>query len=119
MGESEEDSPNKDHESDDGDDGEDSEGIAAHLDRILDDLPRSDVETSRMGASKGPLGGPRDGRQKEASWHRSCADTPTAPTQGRAIPQPQPLSASGLGHRVKTMATGPLTRGRGTVAASS
>ena len=54
--------------------------MAASLDRILDDLPRTDVDTSRAGASKGPLGGPHDGQQKETSLSRSRADTPPAPT---------------------------------------
>jgi len=53
WGESEEDTPDEDDESDDGNDGKDSEGIAARLDRILDDLPRSDVETSRVGLPRG------------------------------------------------------------------
>jgi hypothetical protein len=39
WGESEEDSPDEDDKSDDSDDGEDSKGMAAHLDRILKDLP--------------------------------------------------------------------------------
>ena len=78
-GESEEDSPDEDDESDDSDDGEDSEGTAARLNRILEDLPRTDVDTSRAGASKGPLGGPRDGCQKEASPCRSHADNPLRP----------------------------------------
>jgi len=35
------------------------------------------------------------------------------------VSRPQPPLVSGVGHRVKTMATGPLTRGRAAVAASS
>ena len=40
---------------------------------------------------------------------------PPAPAQGRVIPQPQPLPVSGPSHRVKTLATGPFTRGRAAV----
>jgi len=42
---------------------------------------------------------------------------PLAPAQGRTVPRPQPPPASKAGHRVKSLATGPLTRGR-TVASS-
>jgi len=93
--------------------------MATRLDRILEGPPRADVNTSCVGASKRPLGGSRDGQQKEALPRSSRADTPPAPTQGRAIPQLQLPPASGADHWVKTMATGPLTRGRAAVAASS
>jgi hypothetical protein len=64
WGESEEDSPDEDDESDGDDDGDDFEGMAVRLDRILEDLPQTDVATSRVGASKEPQGEPRDARQK-------------------------------------------------------
>jgi len=78
VGESEEDSPNEDDENDDDDGNDDSEGMAARLDWILQDLPQTDVSTSRAGASKGPQGEPRDGCQKEASPRHPRADTPLA-----------------------------------------
>ena len=87
--------------------------MAAHLDRILEDLPQTDIATSLAGASKEPQGEPRDGHQK------GQADTPPAHAQGRAVPPSQPLLVSGLGHRVKTLMTGPFTRGRAAVVASS
>ena len=74
---------------------------------------------SRTGASKGPQGEPRDGCQKEASPHRPRADMPPAPTLGLAIPPLLPLPPSGLGRRVKTSTTRPLTRGRTAMVASS
>ena len=63
--ESEEDSPDKDDKNDDDDDGDDSEGMVARLDRILQDLPHTDVAPSCAGASKRPQGEPHDGRQRE------------------------------------------------------
>jgi len=83
-GEPQEDSPDED-DGDDDDDDNDSEGMAAHLDRALQGLPQTHVSSSRAGASKGPQGGDRDGRQREASPRRLRADTPPATTQGRAI----------------------------------
>ena len=88
WGESEEDTPDEDDENDDDDDGDDSEGMAARLDQILQDLTQTNVTMSRAGAFKGPQGEPRDGSQKEASPHRPHADTPPAPAQGRAVPPP-------------------------------
>ena len=111
--EPEEDSPDEgdDNEGDDGSD--DSEGMVARLDKILEDPPQADVDIPWMGAPKRAP----DGHQREPSPSRSRADTPPLPAPGRAISRPQPPPAPGAGHRVKTMATGPLTRGR--TAASS
>ena len=75
WGESKQDSPDEDDENDD-DDGDDSEGMAARLDRILQNLPQTDVVPSHAGASKGPQGKPHDGRQKEASPRRPRATRP-------------------------------------------
>ena len=36
------------------------------------------------------------------------------PAQGQTVPRPQPPPASKVGHRVKSLAMGPLTRGRAT-----
>ena len=119
KGESEEDSRDEDDWNEGDSDSDDSEGIAARIDRILEGPPRADVDTSRAGSSKRTSGGPRTGQQKEMSPRRSRADTPLAPAQGQAISQPQPPPESGAGHRVNTMATGPLTRGRAAMAASS
>ena len=77
----EEDSPDED---DDDEDDEDSEGMAAHLDRVLQGPPQADVSSSRAGASKGPQGGAREGCQKEASPRRSRDDTPPVLARGRA-----------------------------------
>ena len=115
----EEDSPDED-DGNEGDDGsDDSEGMVARLDRILEGPSRADVDAPQMGAPKRTSSSPHDGQQKESSSHRSRADTPPAPAQGRAVSRPRPPPASGAGHRVKTMATGPLTCGRVTLAASS
>ena len=119
KGESEEDSHDED-DGNEGDDGsDDSEGMAARLDRILEGPPQADVDTSRAGVSRRTSGGPRNGKQNGASPRRSRADTPPAPTQGRAVLQPQLPPASEAGHQVKTMVTGPLTRNRAAVAAST
>jgi len=93
--------------------------MAARHDRILEGSPQVDVDVPRTGAPKRVSGGPHDGQQKESSPCRSCADTPPVPAQGQAISRPHPPPTSRAGHRVKTMATGPLTRGRATMAASS
>ena len=104
KGESEEDSPDEDDGNEGDDDNNDSEGMAARLDRILEGSSRADVDVSRAGAPKRTSGSPHDGQQRESSRRRSRADTPPAPAAG---------------HRVKTMATGPLTHGRAANAASS
>ena len=93
--------------------------MAARLDRILEGPPQADVDVPRTGAPKRTSGGPHEGQQRESSPRRSRADTPPAPAQGRTVSQPQPPPAPGAGHWVKTMATGPLTRGRAAVVASS
>ena len=65
RGEPEEESPSEDDGGDGCDDSDDSEGMASHLDRILEGPPRGDVDAPRMGAQKeGPSGS-----------LRSCADT--------------------------------------------
>ena len=85
-GEPEEESPNED-DGDDDDDDDESEGMAARLNRVLQGLPQTDIPSSRAEALKGPQGGGRDERQKEASPHHSCTDTPPATNQGRtALP---------------------------------
>ena len=119
KGESEEDSPDEDDGNEGDDDSDDSVGMAARLDRILEDPPRADADTSRVGASKKSSGGARDGQQKEASPRRSRAESPPVSARGQSVSPPQPPPTSGVGHWVKTMATGPLTRGRAAVAASS
>ena len=119
KGESAEDSPDEDDDNEGDDDSDDSEGKVACLDRILKGPPQADVDAPRMGAPKRSSGGPHDGQQKESPPRRSCANTPPVPTQGRSVSQPQPPPASRVGHRVKTMATGPLTCGCAAVAASS
>ena len=117
RGELEEDSPDED-DGDEGDDGsDDSEGMASRLDRILEGPPQADIAIPRTGAPKGASSGSRDGRQGESSLRRSRVDTPPAPAQGQIIPHPQTPPASKAGNRVKSLATGPLTRGR--AAASS
>ena len=95
------DSPDEDDESDDGDDDDDSEGMAARLDRILEDPPRTDVDTPHAGASKGPPAGPRDGRQKEVSPRCSRAETPLLPHRVGSLPSCNPLqrSARAIGSR--------------------
>jgi len=100
-GESEVDSPDEDDESDDGDDDDDSEGMAARLDRILEDPPRTDVDIPHAGASKGPPAGPRDGRQKEVSPRCSRAETPLLPHRVGSLPSCNPLqrSARAIGSR--------------------
>jgi len=117
RGEPEEDSPDEDN-GNKGDDGSDnSEGMAARLNRILEGPPQADVVVPRTGAPKGASSGSRDGQQGEFSPLHSRADTPPVPAQGRAVPRPQPPPASKAGHWVKSLTTGPLTRGR--AAASS
>ena len=117
RGEPEEESPDED-DGNEGDDGSDnSEGMAARLDRILEGPPQADVIVPRTGAPKGVSSSSRDGQQGESSPRHSRADSPPALAQGQAVPRPQPPPVSKAGHRVKSMATGPLTRGR--TAASS
>ena len=112
KGEPEEDSPDED-DGDEGDDGSnDSKGMASRLDRTLEGPPQADIAIPRTRAPKGASSGSRGGQQGEFSLRRSRADTPPAPAQGRAVPCPQPPPASKAGHRAKSMATGPLTRGR-------
>ena len=119
KGEFEEDSLDEDDGNEGDNDSDDSEGMAAHLDRILEGPPQADVDALRTGAPKSTSGSPRDGQQKESSPRRSRADTPLEPARGRAVSRPQPPPASGAVHRVKTMVIGPLTLGRAAVAASS
>ena len=117
RGEPEEDSPDED-DGNEGDDGSgDSEGMVARLDKILEGPPQADIDVARTGTPKRVSGRPRDGHQRESPPSRSRADTPPLHAPGRAVSHPQPPPAPRVGHRVKTMATGPLTRGR--AAASS
>jgi len=119
KGKSEEDFPDEDDGNEGDDDSDGSEGMAACLDRILEDPPCADVDISWAGASKKSSGSARDGQQKEASPHRSRVETPPAPVRGQAASLPQPPPSSRAGHRVKTMATGPLTHDRAAMAASN
>jgi len=98
----EEESPSEDDGGDGNDDSDDSEGMASHLDRILEGPPRGDVNVPRTGSPKEGLG----------RSHRPRADTPPAPMPSRAVPHPQPPPAPKAGGRAKPQATGPLTRGR-------
>ncbi|XP_021315156.1 TRAF3-interacting protein 1-like [Sorghum bicolor] len=117
RGEPEEESPDEDDGGDGDDDSDDSEGMASCLDRMLEGPPQIGVDVPRMGVPKGAPSGSRESQQRESSPRRSRADTPVEPALGRAVPHPQPPPASKAGHRVKSLATGPLTRGR--TAASS
>ena len=119
RGESKEESPDEDDGNDGDDDSDDSEGMAARLDKILEGPPQADVDVARTGAPKRAAGRSRDGQQGESSLHRSRADTPPMLAQGRAVSCPQTPPVSGAGHRVKTMATRQLTRGRAAVTALS
>jgi hypothetical protein len=91
--------------------------MAARLDKILEGPLQADVDIPWTGAPKRVSGGPCGGHQRKSSPSRSRADIPPPPVLGQAVSRPQPPPAPGTGHRVKTMATGPLTRGR--AAASS
>ena len=74
RGESEEESPNEDDGNDGEDDSDDFEGMAAHLDKILEGPPQADVDVPRTGAPKRASGGSHDDRQ---SLHRAAlAPTP-------------------------------------------
>ena len=112
RGEPEEESPDEDDGGDGDDDSDDSEGMASRLDRILKGPPQTGVDVPQAGDPKGALSGSRESQQRESSPRRSRADTPLEPAQGRTIPRPQPPPASKAGHRVKSLAMGPLTRGR-------
>jgi hypothetical protein len=117
RGEPEEEFPSEDDSGDDDDDSDDSKGMASRLDRILEGPPQTDVDVPRTGAPKGGPSGSLERQQRESSPRRSRADTPHAPVQGQTVPRPQPPPASKAGDRAKSLATGPLTRGR--AAASS
>ena len=98
RGEPEEESPNDDD--DDDEDSDDSEGMASHLDRILEGPPRGDVDAPRTETPKeGPSGS-----------HRPRADTPPAPKAGQVALRPPPAPRES-GHG-RPQATGPLTHGR-------
>ena len=117
RGEPEKDSPDED-DGNEGDDGSnDSERMAACLDKILEGPPQADVDVPQTGAPKMASGGSCEGQRRGSSPSRSRADTPLVTASGRAVSRPQPLPASRVGHQVKSMATGLLTRGR--AAASS
>jgi len=88
--------------------------MASRLDRILEGPPRTDVDAPRMGAPKGVPSGSLETQQMGSSPRRSRADTPSAHAQGRTIPRPQPPLATKAGDRAKSLAMGPLTRGRAT-----
>ena len=113
RGEPEEESPDEDDGGDD-DDSDDSEGMASRLDRILEGPPQTSVDVPRMGVPKGAPSGSREGQQRESSPRRSRIDTPPEPTPGRTVHRPPPPPASKVGHPVKSLVTGPLTRGRAT-----
>ena len=117
RGELEEESLDEDDGGDGDDDSDDSEGMASRLDRILEGPPPTGVDVPRTGVPKGAPSGSRESQQRESSPRRSCADTPPEPAPGRTVPRPQPPPASKAGHRVKSLTTGLLTRGR--AAASS
>jgi hypothetical protein len=112
RGEPEEESPDEDDGGDGDDDSDDSEGMASRLDRILEGPPPTGVDVPRTEVPKGTLSGSRESQQREPSPRRSRADTPPEPAPGRTVPRPQPPPASKAGHRVKSLTTGPLTRGR-------
>jgi len=117
RGEPEEESLDEDDGSDGDEDSDDSEGMASRLDRILEGPPQTSVDASQTGVPKEVPSGPRESQQRESSPRRSRTNTPPTPAQGRTVPRPQPPPASKAGHWVKSLATGPLTRGR--AAASS
>jgi len=117
RGEPEEESLDEDDGGDDDDDSDDSEGMASRLDRILEGPPRTDVDAPQMGTPKEGPSRSLERQQRESSPHRSRADTPPVPAQGWIISRPQPPPTSKAGDRAKSLATGPLTRGR--AAASS
>ena len=114
RGESEEESLDEDDGNDGDDDSDDSEGIAARFEKILEGPPQADVDVPQTGAPKRASGGSHDGQQRVSSPSRSRADTPPMTEPSRAVSGPQPPPASRAGHRVKSMATGPLTCGRAT-----
>ncbi|XP_021319220.1 uncharacterized protein LOC110436446 [Sorghum bicolor] len=109
--EPEEESPDEDDGGDGGDDSDDSEGMASRLDRILEGPHPTIVDVPRTEAPKGAPSGPRESQQRQPSPRRSRADTPPEPAPGRTVPCPQPPPASKVGHRVKSLMMGPLTRG--------
>jgi len=117
RGEPEEESPNEDDGSDGDDDNDDSEGMASHLDRIVEGLPPTGVHVPRTVVPKGAPNESRESQRREPSPRRSRADTPSEPAPGRNVSRPQPPPASKAGHQVKSLTAGPLTRGR--AAASS
>ena len=117
RGEPEEESPNEDDGGDGDDDSDDSEGMASRLNRILEGPPQTGVDVPRTEVTKGAPSGSRESQQREPSPHHSCADTPPEPAPGQNVGRPQPPPVSEVGHRVKSLMAGPLTRGR--AAASS
>jgi len=110
--ETEEESPDEDDGGDGDDDSDDSEGMASRLDRILEGPPQTSVDILRTGVPKGAPSGSRESQQRESSPRRSRADVAPAPVQGRTVPWPQSPPPSKAGPRVKSLATGPQTRGR-------
>jgi len=80
RGEPEEESTSDDD--DDDEDSDDSEGMASRLDRILEGLPRGDVDAPRTETPKEGPGGS----------HRPRAVTPPAPMAGQVAPRPPPAS---------------------------
>ena len=99
RGEPEEESPSDD-DGDDDEDSDDCEGMASHLDCILEGPPRGDIDAPRMETPKEGPGGS----------HRPCADTPPVPATGLVALRPPPAPNTG-GH-ARPQAMGPLTRGR-------
>ena len=117
RGEREEESPDEDDGGDGDDDSDDSEGMASRLDRILEGPPPTGVDVPRTEVPKGAPSGSRESRQREPSPRRSRADTPSERVPGRTVLCPQPPPTPKAGHHVKSLMSGPLTRGRATASA--
>ena len=84
RGEPEEESPDEDDGGDGDDDSDDSEGMASHLDRILEGPPQTGVDVPRTGVPKGAPGGSRES-------HLRAALAPTHPQSLRKVgPSPAP-----------------------------
>ena len=111
RGEPEEESPDEDDGDDGDDDSDDSEGMASRLDQILEGPPQTGVDVPRTGVPNGAPSGSRESQQRESSPRCPRADTPPGPAPGQTVPHPQPPPVSKAGHRVMSLATGPLTRG--------
>jgi len=90
RGEPEEESPDEDDGGDD-DDSDDSEGMASHLDRILEGLPQTDVDVPRTGV---PKGGQAGLVRVSRGSRLHAAPAPTLPQSLRRVgPSPAPTSS--------------------------